>query len=113
MHTYMPAPMETASIPDSMTITEAADFLRIHPDTLARRCRAGLIPGCKIGRSWVFHRGLLDEYLKQRCQEWARSARPSSLASQSLAWRLAAQRVQIAAGKRTAAMRKQRSHGDN
>ena len=113
MHTYMPAPMHTASIPDSMTIAEAADFLRIHPDTLAQRCRAGLIPGCKIGRSWVFHRGLLDDYLKQRCLERARGAPSNGLASQSLGWKLPAQRSQAAADKRTAAMRKQRSMSDN
>ena len=111
MHTYLPEPMDSLSIPDSMTITDAAAFLKIHPDTLALRCRAGLIPGCKIGRSWVFHRGLLDEYLRRRCQEQVRSASHNGIASQSLASRLAAQRAQRMPGKRSAALLKQLRRG--
>lgn len=39
-------------------IKEAAAFLRIHPDTLVERARAGEIPGCKVGRAWVQTRWL-------------------------------------------------------
>jgi len=40
--------------------------LKIHPDTLARRARAGEIPGCKVGRAWVFLPDLLREYVCAR-----------------------------------------------
>ena len=33
---------------------EAAKLLLIHPQTLMSRARAGLIPGCRVGRAWVF-----------------------------------------------------------
>jgi hypothetical protein len=46
---------------ESWNLAQAAQFLRIHPDTLAQRARTGDIPGTKIGRAWVF----LPEHLKQ------------------------------------------------
>jgi excisionase family DNA binding protein len=45
---------------DSLTLAQAAEFLKIHPDTCARLTKARKIPGCKIGRAWVYHRALLD-----------------------------------------------------
>jgi excisionase family DNA binding protein len=81
-------------------IKEAAAFLRIHPDTLAERARAGEIPGCKIGRSWVFMPDLLTEYVRSRCAANV-TARPfKGSASASLAERLAARREQMTAGRR-------------
>ena len=47
-------------------IRQASSFLRIHPDTLAERARTGEIPGCKIGRAWVFMPELLKEYIRCR-----------------------------------------------
>ena len=32
----------------------AAQFLRVHPEELRRRAKAGQIPGAKVGRAWVF-----------------------------------------------------------
>ena len=37
----------------SLGLIEATQLLRIHPHTLRKRARAGLIPGAKIGRSWA------------------------------------------------------------
>lgn len=39
---------------ESWNIAQAAEFLKIHPDTLAARARAGKIPGARVGRAWVF-----------------------------------------------------------
>jgi hypothetical protein len=47
----------------TLDATEAARLLRIHPQTLMTRARAGVIPGCRIGRAWVFVESLLIEYL--------------------------------------------------
>ena len=38
----------------TMGLKEAAEFLRVHPEELRRRAKAGQIPGAKVGRSWVF-----------------------------------------------------------
>ena len=38
----------------TLTLKEAAAFLKIHPVTLQEKARAGEIPGAKIGRAWVF-----------------------------------------------------------
>ena len=42
---------------------EAAQLLHVHPQTLMARARAGVIPGCRIGKAWVFVESLLMEYL--------------------------------------------------
>jgi excisionase family DNA binding protein len=38
------------------SLQEAADFLRIHPKTLARLAAAGVLPGAKIGARGFFPR---------------------------------------------------------
>ena len=47
---------------------EAASLLRIHPQTLMARARAGIIPGCRVGKAWVFLETLLVEYLVAQSQ---------------------------------------------
>jgi type I restriction enzyme R subunit len=42
---------------------QAAQLLHIHPQTLMSLARAGVIPGCRIGKAWVFVESLLIEYL--------------------------------------------------
>jgi len=49
----------------TMTLIEAAGFLKMHPEELRRRTKRGIIPGAKAGRAWVF----IDEDLA----EWLRS----------------------------------------
>ena len=36
----------------TMGLKEAAEFLRVHPEELRRRAKAGHIPGAKVGRAW-------------------------------------------------------------
>ena len=45
---------------------KAAKLLKIHPDTLAARAKAGIIPGAKIGRAWVFIAEDLEEWLRSQ-----------------------------------------------
>mgnify|MGYP000591334077 CR=1 FL=1 len=38
----------------TFTLEEAARFLKMHPEEVRRRAKAGIIPGAKAGRAWVF-----------------------------------------------------------
>lgn len=48
----------------TLSLTEAAAFLRMHPEQLRRRAKAGQIPGAKAGRAWVFIDEDLADYLR-------------------------------------------------
>ena len=48
----------------TLTLLEAAAFLKVHPEELRRRAKAGLIPGAKVGRAWVFLQEDLADYLR-------------------------------------------------
>ncbi len=48
----------------SLTLLQAAAFLKIHPEELRQRAKAGLIPGAKVGRAWVFLQDDLAAYLR-------------------------------------------------
>jgi len=39
---------------NTLTLTEAAELLKIHPQTLRNKVIDGEICGAKIGRAWVF-----------------------------------------------------------
>jgi excisionase family DNA binding protein len=85
---------------ESWGIKEAAAFLHIHPDTLAERARAGEIPGCKVGRAWVFLPELLTEYLRSKSAEQAEKFNRVGNVQASLAERLAGRLAQRTAGRR-------------
>jgi len=48
----------------TLSLAEAAAFLRMHHEELRRRAKAGLIPGAKAGRAWVFIDEDLAAYLR-------------------------------------------------
>jgi len=48
----------------TLNLKEAAAFLRLHPEELRRKAKAGIIPGAKAGRCWVFIDLDLAEYLR-------------------------------------------------
>ena len=48
----------------TLTLQEAALFLHLHPVTVAERARAGVIPGAKPGKVWVFLEEDLARYLR-------------------------------------------------
>jgi len=50
----------------TLNLTEAAALLRMHPQTVLRLCRAGLIPAAKPGRRWVFVEADLIEWLRSQ-----------------------------------------------
>ncbi|MGH9806834.1 MAG: helix-turn-helix domain-containing protein [Terriglobia bacterium] len=49
---------------ETFGLQQAANFLRCHPEELRRRAKAGLIPGAKVGRAWVFLEEDLAAYLR-------------------------------------------------
>lgn len=48
-----------------LTIEEAAELLRIHPDTVRRLIREKRLPGKKLGREWRISREMLDKFMKE------------------------------------------------
>lgn len=48
----------------TLTLNEAAHFLKMHPEEVRRRAKSGIIPGAKSGRSWVFIDTDLAEWLR-------------------------------------------------
>ena len=48
----------------TLGLNEAAAFLRCHPEELRRRTRAGVIPGAKVGRAWVFLEDDLADFVR-------------------------------------------------
>lgn len=47
-----------------LTTIEAAERLRETPETVARRCKAGVIPAAKVGRSWRIAESVIDGMLR-------------------------------------------------
>jgi hypothetical protein len=48
----------------TLDLHEAASFLKMHPEELRRRAKAGILPGAKAGKCWVFIEIDLAEYLR-------------------------------------------------
>jgi len=48
----------------TLGLKQAAAFLRMHPEEVRQRARAGIIPGAKAGRCWVFIEEDLAGYLR-------------------------------------------------
>lgn len=48
----------------TLSLIEAAKFLRMHPEELRRRAKLGKIPAAKPAKSWVFIEDDLAEYLR-------------------------------------------------
>ena len=57
----------------TLTLNQAAEFLKIHPQTLRTRALSGELPGAKIGKSWVFIEEDLAAAIRSRYSDlgWA------------------------------------------
>jgi hypothetical protein len=55
----------------TLNLKEAAAFLNMHPETLKEKARAGIIPGAKIGRRWVFIEIDLLDYIRSQYRRQA------------------------------------------
>jgi excisionase family DNA binding protein len=47
---------------DTLTTEEAAAYLRLHPRTVEKKARKGVLPAAKTGRKWLFRRTDLDAW---------------------------------------------------
>jgi excisionase family DNA binding protein len=58
---------------NTLTLNQAAEFLKIHPQTLRARALSGELPGAKIGKSWVFIEEDLAAVIRSRYSDlgWA------------------------------------------
>ena len=48
----------------TLNLEEAAQFLKLHPEEVRRRAKAGIIPGAKLGKRWVFIEEDLAAYMR-------------------------------------------------
>jgi excisionase family DNA binding protein len=46
-----------------MTITELAEYLRLHVTTVRKYAAQGKIPAMRIGRVWRFDKNAIDEWI--------------------------------------------------
>ncbi len=51
-------------MPKTLGLKEAAAFLRMNPEALRQKAKAGVIPGAKPGKRWVFLEDDLAEYIR-------------------------------------------------
>lgn len=61
-----------------LTIDEASDYLRVHPETCRRLASKGRIPCGKVGRAYVFVKSDLLEYIRAQYNEPTRRSSGSS-----------------------------------
>jgi excisionase family DNA binding protein len=54
---------------------QAAALLHIHPKTLQKLARQGIIPAFRIGDLWRFRASALDEWLRSRVSSKSHSCR--------------------------------------
>lgn len=54
--------------PAVLTVKELADLLQVHPSTIYRMLREGVLPGFKIGSDWRFNRDSIDRWIRSRPQ---------------------------------------------
>ena len=49
---------------DVLTVSEVARYLRVNPQTVYRKAKAGQLPAVRIGRAIRFRRTELEDWLK-------------------------------------------------
>ncbi len=54
------------NLPEIMTITEAAQYLRISSSSLYKLAQDGRIPCQKVGRHWRFSRPAIQEWIARK-----------------------------------------------
>lgn len=48
----------------TLNLEQAAELLKLHPQTVLQRARSGVIPGAKPGKCWVFIEEDLIQWLR-------------------------------------------------
>jgi len=58
----------------TLTLNAAANFLKIHPQTLRTRAIKGELPGAKVGKQWVFLEEDLAKVIRSRYSGFGRAS---------------------------------------
>lgn len=74
-----------SNLDDTLDLMQAAAMLKISLATAQEMARAGELPGCKIGHSWVFLRDALRRYLWEQTEAQQRERRAQSGIDQKIA----------------------------
>ena len=51
---------------NTLDLNEAASFLKMNPEVLRRKARAGQVPGRKAGKCWIFVKEHLADWVSGR-----------------------------------------------
>jgi len=57
------------ALPDILTVSEVATYLRVSETPVWRWCVSGRLPAFRIGRSWRIRRAELQEYISRITNE--------------------------------------------
>ena len=49
-----------------MTIDDLSTYLKVSKSTLYQLAQQGRIPATKVGKHWRFHKGVINDWLRQR-----------------------------------------------
>jgi hypothetical protein len=60
---------------DTLNLNEAAEYLKMNAEVLRRQAKAGKVPGRKTGKSWVFIKQHLADWVSGRYPEPGRELR--------------------------------------
>lgn len=60
---------------NTLDLDEAASFLKMNPEVLRRKAKAGEVPGRKAGKRWIFIKEHLAEWVSGRYPEHRRELR--------------------------------------
>jgi|ERR1039457_5006022 hypothetical protein len=96
----------------TLGVAAAASLLRISTDALMRKARAGIVPGAKIGREWVFVQADLIELIREQARELARGPRDIKAVLSAIAARQPSDREVAVAATRLRASRECDSRSD-
>jgi len=64
---------------NTLDLNEAAGFLKMNPEVLRRKARAGQVPGRKAGKCWIFVKEHLADWVSGRYSEPRRELRAIAL----------------------------------
>jgi len=56
------------NLPEILTISEVAKYLRVNYHTVYRLIKSGRLPAFKVGRAWRFHRADIERYVTYKYQ---------------------------------------------
>jgi len=64
LHALRKTIQEKRIVAEVMTVSEVAEYLRVNPQTVYRKAKAGELPAVRIGRAIRFRRSELEAWCK-------------------------------------------------